>query len=116
MQFLATWFGDSPRARSDDAAVMDTRNTDIDVRSQLKLLDSKERTVSRRRRELHEQIDRLYLQAPLDDAESTLLDELEELERSISRERRRLHETIDALRAQIGLPRWREANELDNAA
>lgn len=95
---------------------METRHLDTDVPSQLKLLELEERAVSRQRRELHEQIDRLYLHAPLDDAETALLDELEELERSISRKRRRLHETIDALRAQIGLPRWRDAHDLDDAA
>lgn len=72
--------------------------------------------VSKRRRQLHRQIDDLYLAAPLDDAQMAELDELEETERAVSRQRRKLHETIDELRANIGLPRWRDEHELDNAA
>jgi hypothetical protein len=41
---------------------------------------------------------------------------LEALEQSVSRERRKLHERIDELRAKIGLPRWREQHDLDDAA
>ena len=92
--------------------------TDINPRivRDLDQLGRLERTISRRRRQLHDEIDELYLAAPLDDAQMAELDELEETEQAVSRERRKLHETIDELRAQIGLPRWRDEHDLDSAA
>ena len=74
-----------------------------------------ERTVSARRRQVHHDIDRLYLAAPLDDTQMRQLDRLEAIEQAVSGERRQLHETIDDLRAQIGLPRWRDEHDQDSA-
>lgn len=93
-----------------------TQRSRLSVTRELTMLGLKERAVSRRRRELHEQIDRLYLSAPLDDSKTAQLDQLETLEGAVSRQRRMLHEQIDELRAQIGLPRWREAREFDSVA
>jgi len=95
-------------------SVDNTQRGRVSVTRELTVLGLKERAVSRRRRELHEQIDRLYLSAPLDDGQTAQLDQLEALEEAVSRQRRMLHEQIDELRAQIGLPRWREARELDS--
>lgn len=75
-----------------------------------------ERAVSARRRQLHHDIDQLYLTAPLDKAQMRELDQLEAAEQAVSGERRKLHETIDQLRAQVGLPRWRDEHELDSVA
>jgi hypothetical protein len=79
-------------------------------------LDAQEREISAQRRDLHEQIDRIYLSAPLSDDEVERLDELEELERHVSEQRRRVHREIDLQRATIGLPPWRPKHELDDAA
>lgn len=86
------------------------------VTRELLRLAVKERAISRRRRALHQEIDDLYLTAPLDADTAARLDRLEERERSISRERRQLHERIDELRAQIGLPRWRDRHDVEGAA
>lgn len=86
-----------------------------DAALELASLDHEERAVSQRRRELHEQIDEIYLSAPLGDEEIRLLDELENLERSVSARRRELHVQIDQLRARAGLPRWREAAGIEPA-
>jgi hypothetical protein len=79
-------------------------------------LDVGERTISARRKDLHEWIDSIYLGAPLDDVEVTLLERLEGQEREVSARRRRLHAEIDDLRAQVGLPIWRRSHELVGAA
>lgn len=99
-----------------DRLRMSTTDTNPRIVRDLDRLGQLERKVSDRRRQLHRQIDELYLAAPLDDAQMAELDELEETERAVSRQRRKLHETIDELRAKIGLPRWRDEHELDNAA
>ncbi len=95
---------------------MSMRQTHSNVTGELDALAVEEREISRRRRELHDEIDRLYFSAPLDDTQMAELDALEALEQSVSRERRRLHERIDELRQDIGLPRWREHRDLDDAA
>jgi hypothetical protein len=87
-----------------------------EVTVELAKLDVRERAISRRRRELHEQIDRLYLASPLDEAHVAWLERLEASERQISAQRRRLHGEIDDLRARIGLGPWRAYRELDSAA
>jgi hypothetical protein len=74
------------------------------VADELAGLDREEQAISRQRRLLHQRIDRLYLDAPLDDAQMVELDEMETLEQQISSERRRLHRRIDELRADMGLP------------
>lgn len=89
---------------------------DSGVTRQLDRLGHLERAVSARRRQLHHDIDQLYLAAPLDENQMQELDRLETMEQAVSRQRRRLHDTIDELRAQIGLPRWRDEHELDTAA
>lgn len=71
---------------------------------QLDRLGQVERAVSARRRQLHHDIDQLYLAAPHDENQMQELDRLEMIEQAVSRQRRRLHEMIDELRAQIGLP------------
>ena len=73
------------------------------VADQLAVLDREEQSISRQRRLLHQRIDRLYLNAPLDDTQMAELDEMEKLEQQISSERRRLHRRIDDLRAHMGL-------------
>jgi hypothetical protein len=90
--------------------------TDADVTRQLDRLGQLERAVSARRRQLHHDIDQLYLEAPLDEALMRELDRLETNEQAVSRQRRKLHDTIDELRAEIRLPRWRDERELDSAA
>lgn len=95
---------------------MNTRHTQSSITRELAELGLVERAISKQRRELHDEIDQLYLSAPLDDARMAQLDALEASEQSVSRERRKLHERIDELRAQIGLPRWREQHDLDDAA
>jgi predicted nucleic acid-binding Zn-ribbon protein len=82
---------------------------------ELAALDREEQAISRQRRLLHQRIDRLYLSAPLDDAQTALLDELEALEQEISGNRHRLHRRIDELRAQIGLPPSRAEVRLNAA-
>lgn len=76
----------------------------------------RERAVSRRRRQLHELIDRLYLAAPLDEVDIVRLERLEASEHEISARRQRLHREIDALRARVGLPSWRVYRRRDSAA
>lgn len=100
--------GDTPVFSTADTRVMNKQSTHSTVSRELARLDRKERLISRRRRDLHDEIDQLYLGAPLDKTQMAKLDELESLEQAVSRERRKLHERIDQLRAQIGLPRWRE--------
>lgn len=97
---------------------MDTTTTPylIGVHRQLDRLGRMERAISARRRQLHHDIDHLYLAAPLDEDQMRELDRLETKEQTVSRQRRRLHDTIDELRAEIGLPRWRDEHELDTAA
>jgi hypothetical protein len=72
--------------------------------STLAELDVEELTISASRRNLHRRIDSIYLSAPLNDEEVTLLDRLENQERDVSAQRRKLHARIDDLRAQVGLP------------
>lgn len=87
-----------------------------EVESALRRLDVRERAISRRRRRLHERIDHIYLSAPLTPTQVAELDELEAWEQRISGRRRKLHRDIDELRAKIGLPRWRDRDELENPA
>lgn len=87
-----------------------------DVAAELARLELEERATSYRRRQLHEQIDEIYLGAPLVAEQVAQLDRLEDLEREVSIERRLLHARIDHLRADIGLPAWRKAHGLDDAA
>jgi hypothetical protein len=87
-----------------------------EVTAELARLDVRERAITRRRRELLAQIDRLYLAAPLDAAHVDWLERLEVSERKISAQRRRLHAEIDEVHARIGLGPWREYRELDSAA
>lgn len=79
-------------------------------------LTAEERAISDKRNTLHDRIDTIYLAAPLQPEDVVLLDELETLERQISAQRTKLHDEIDVLRLSIGLPRWREDHELDDAA
>ena len=79
-------------------------------------LVEREQALSSMRRELHRQIDRLYLAAPLGDADIAQLERLERAEREISTSRHRVHREIDALRALVGMPPWRHAMELTDAA
>lgn len=88
----------------------------VDASAELTRLDRRERAISRRRRVLHQQIDRLYLAAPLDDVDIARLDRLEAFERETSLERHRLHRAIDELRACMGLAPWRSGEDLDDAA
>lgn len=86
------------------------------VDAELAKLDARERAISQRRRELHAQIDLIYLAAPLDELEVARLDRLETAEREVSMRRRRLHAEIDEMRASLGMPSWRAYRELDDAA
>jgi hypothetical protein len=96
--------------------VIRVNDTKTSISTQLTRLERRERAISDRRRELHQQIDMLYLEAPLDASQMAELDQLESLEQTISRQRRRLHQQVDELRRQIGLPRWREQQDLDTAS
>ena len=87
-----------------------------EVTAELAKLDVRERAISRRRREIHRQIDSLYLAAPLDEEAVVWLERLEAAERQISAQRRRLHAEIDVFRARIGLPPWRACQALYDAA
>jgi hypothetical protein len=82
---------------------------------QLPQFYAQEHALSAQRRDLHQRIDHLYLNAPLGVDGAALLDELEALERDLSERRARLHRTIDVLRAKIDLPPWRH-DKLDDAA
>lgn len=75
-------------------------------------LNATEQTISTRRRNLHTLIDSIYLRAPLEDLDVTLLTRLEEEEQVICDERRQLHARIDELRDQLGLPIWRERSRV----
>jgi hypothetical protein len=90
---------------------MSTTDTDPRIVRDLIRLGQLERAVSARRRQVHHDIDQLYLAAPLDETQMQELDRLEAVEQAVSGERRKLHETIDDLRAQIGLPRWRDEHD-----
>ena len=57
------------------------------IRTELAKLDARERAISRRRHDLHEQIDRLYLSSPLSEMEIARLNRLEESERKVSLDR-----------------------------
>ena len=81
------------------------------ITNELMRLDRVEVEISRRRADLHRRIDRVYLRSPFNEEDTALLDELERQELQISHDRRILHDEIDMLRAQIGLPRWREASD-----
>jgi hypothetical protein len=70
---------------------------------ELERLEDQERTLSRIRRELRAEIDRLYLAAPLHAAQIARLDELENQERVVSSRRRTIHYEIDHLRMAVGL-------------
>jgi hypothetical protein len=74
------------------------------VATELGMLEQEERALSWRRRELHAEIDRLYLAAPLTGDQIALLDRLEGEERMISTRRQTLHREIDGRRAGMGLP------------
>jgi hypothetical protein len=78
--------------------------------TELAELNTGERAISDRRNELHAQIDRVYMTAPLDPAKTALLDRLEGEERSISEQRRQLHAVIDGLRGRVGQPHWHSDN------
>jgi hypothetical protein len=70
-------------------------------------LEERERTVSARRRRLHDRID--YARGTgAAEADPDALARLHADERAVSDERRRLHAEIDALRAELGLPPFRE--------
>ena len=86
------------------------------VVSEIERLTLDERAISDRRNTLHARIDSIYLAAPLQSDDVVLLDGLEALEQQVSAQRARVHEEIDVLRLSIGLPRWRERQELDAAA
>ena len=87
-----------------------------EITAEMAKLDVRERAISRRRREIHRQIDALYLAVPLDETETAWLQRLEISEREISAQRRRLHAEIDDLRARLGLPPWRSCQALGDAA
>ena len=89
---------------------MTTTQTRAGMVSQLAELSVAERTISARRRDLHDRIDTIQLSAPLDEAAVTRLGLLEGQEREVSAQRRKLHERIDDLRAQLGLRIWRETH------
>jgi hypothetical protein len=55
-----------------------------EVNAELAKLDARERAISQRRRELHVQIDLLYLAAPLQQTDVARLERLETAEREIS--------------------------------
>jgi hypothetical protein len=78
---------------------------------ELARLEADEREISRQRQTLHRRIDRVYLNAPLNDEDAALLDDLERREQEGSAERRSLHIRIDRLRIELGLPPWRESRE-----
>jgi hypothetical protein len=88
---------------------MTTSWVDTGIESKLAELDELENEISGRRRRLHMRIDALYLSAPLNHEQSETLDRFEDEEILLSSERRMLHAKIDGLRAQIGLPRTRDA-------
>jgi hypothetical protein len=81
--------------------------------NRLVALNDDEQKLSAHRQLLHRRIDKLYLSAPLNDEQVTLLDLLEGQERDVSDERRKLHAQINALRAQVGLPRSRDLGKTD---
>lgn len=87
-----------------------------EVLAEIDRLTVYERAISDRRNELHDQIDRMYLAAPVDPDQVAELHELEALEREVSTRRAELHRQIDYLRAKIGLPPWRESRGLDSVA
>ncbi len=90
---------------------MKTPQTTKLIPPELARLERQELAISQRRQQLHKEIDRLYLSAPLDDEQTLLLDELEQLEQEVSGERRRLHRRIDDVRKSVGLPTWREQHD-----
>jgi predicted nucleic acid-binding Zn-ribbon protein len=69
----------------------------------LAMLESEERTVSSKRRRLHDRIDSLRsgTGAASDDGDARLL-QLQEEERELSQRRRELHAEIDTLRVKLG--------------
>jgi hypothetical protein len=81
---------------------MATTQAQGDIVSTLAVLDREELAISARRRDLHEQIDALYLSAPLDKEQITKLDLLENQARGVSARRHTLHRKINGLRAQAG--------------
>jgi hypothetical protein len=87
-----------------------------EITAEIAKLDVRERAISRRRREIHRQIDALYLVTPLGEVDVAWLQRLEVSEREISAKRRRLHAEIDDLRARLGLPPWRLCQAFDDAA
>jgi hypothetical protein len=98
-----------------DSSDMATTHESASNVSELAELDSKETEISTRRRDLHRQIDGLYLRAPLGPEDIARLDLLENQERDLSAERRLLHARINALRCEIGLLPWSEGHELGAA-
>jgi hypothetical protein len=92
---------------------MPTPQTHGTIVNRLVVLDDDEQKMSAHRQLLHRRIDKLYLSAPLNEEQVTLLDLLEGQERDVSDERRKLHAQINALRAQVGLPRTRDLGHTD---
>jgi len=77
-----------------------TTRAEGSIVSRLNELDMEERAISAERKNLHRQIDGVYLNAPLDDTKFALLIRLEQQERAVSAERRKLHTAINRLRGQ----------------
>lgn len=88
---------------------MTTNQAHGSIVSKLAELDAGERAISAHRRDLHRQIDILYLSAPLDNGQVALLDRLEDQERDVSAQRHDLHKQIGELRVQVGLSRGRDS-------
>ena len=65
-------------------------------------LESEERSVSSRRRRLHDRLDFMRGGGAVPSADEEQLRKLEEEEREVSARRRELHVEIDALRARLG--------------
>lgn len=70
---------------------------------ELEALIEEERTVSKRRRRLHEKIDFLRGTGVDEPQAKERLDALEQEERTVSDRRRALHAQIDALRSELGI-------------
>jgi hypothetical protein len=91
-----------------DTTVMGTTRDQVTIAGELAVLNVEELAISAHRSDLHQQIDVIYLGAPLGIAKSTLLARLEDEEVDLSARRRGLHQRIDVLRAEAGLPAKRE--------
>ena len=73
----------------------------VEARQELQRLEEEERTVSGRRRRLHDQMD--FLRGSGEPDVEERLAKLTEEEREISARRRELHASIDALRIELGI-------------